>query len=53
MKDKYLSPDISIEILEKTDVLTSSGDDPIRPRLMEKENVYREIVSFFGSGAWF
>lgn len=57
MKEKYSSPYISVEDLEKTDILLASGEssDPAssEPAAQELENAYRDITSFFFSGEWF
>lgn len=59
MKEHYSSPYISVEDLEKTDILLASppgGSDPSEasePAAQELENAYRDITSFFFSGDWF
>lgn len=57
MKSEYFKPLISVEILERADVLMSSGEvvpvETTQPKGAELENSYRDITSFFLSGKWF
>ncbi len=56
MKSEYSSPVISVEVLEKTDILMASAEViPSTSELSksEKENAYRDIADFFTSGDWF
>ncbi|MBQ7504803.1 MAG: hypothetical protein IJT79_05735 [Ruminococcus sp.] len=56
MKEKYYTPFIDIEILEKSDILlTSTTVDPTIPEGAELENAYHDIGDFImsGPGEWF
>lgn len=57
MKEKYYTPFIEIEDLDKSDVLLSSGEivTPSDPEAAELENAYHDISDFImgGPGAWF
>lgn len=51
MKSEYTTPRISVEALEKTDVLLSSpaitpSDDPLTTQKFKKENQYRQYRDF-------
>ena len=54
MKEKYSSPYLCVEILEKSDILLASSEI-INPERQEHENAYRDIMDFFmsGPGGWF
>ncbi len=54
MKVEYLTPTMTVELLEKADVLLSSGNDSGQQEnnaAKEKENIYMDAISFFGE--WF
>ena len=57
MKLKYIKPRISVEALEKSDVLTASPTDPTETtpaQKSEKENRYGDFISFaFDPKNWF
>ena len=58
MKEKYKTPYIYVEDLEKSDVLMASSSiiDPTQPTSEpseELENAYRDISQFIFSGSWF
>lgn len=57
MKEKYYTPFIEIEDLDKSDVLLSSGEivTPSDPEAAELENAYHDISDFILSGpsGWF
>ncbi len=54
MKFEYSSPLISVEVLDKTDVLLTSVIVPPDPAEKEKENAYRDIFDFiFKNRSWF
>lgn len=55
MKEKYYTPFIEIEDLDKSDVLLSSGEivTPSDPEAAELENAYHDISDFIMSGDWF
>ena len=61
MKEKYYTPILDIEILDKSDVLLSSIVTPTSPtspsspapKGRELENSYRDISDFIISGDWF
>ena len=57
MKEKYLSPTISVEVLERTDILLSLSSESSQgaPALKEKENAYGDFMSFALNelGSWF
>ena len=58
LKDKYYSPTISVEVLERADVLLSSGTEgggSSNTLKREKENYYGDFVDFVikDVGSWF
>lgn len=56
MKEKYYTPFIEIEDLDKSDVLLASSGEivtPSDPEAAELENAYHDISDFIMSGDWF
>lgn len=54
MKFEYSTPMISVEVLEKADILMTSAEvTPTEPKDKELENSYRDIMDFIGSGDFF
>ena len=57
LKEKYLSPTISVEVLERTDILLSLSSESSQgaSALKEKENAYGDFMSFALNelGSWF
>ena len=65
MKSEYRTPIITIEALDKRDVLlasseavipttpTESATDATTPAVRELENAYRSFGQFIASGDWF
>ena len=53
LKEKYLSPTISVEVLERADILLASAVDGHTSVLKEKENAYGDFLDFVISLSWF
>ncbi|MBR2279894.1 MAG: hypothetical protein IJ903_03075 [Ruminococcus sp.] len=55
MKEKYLSPTISVEVLERADILLASAEGGQTSVLKEKENAYGNFLDFViqESLSWF
>lgn len=54
MKFKYSTPMISVEVLEKADILLASAIvTPTDPEDKELENSYHDFMDFIGSGDFF
>lgn len=55
LKEKYLSPTISVEVLERADILLASAEDGNASVLKEKENAYGNFLDFViqESLSWF
>ncbi|MBQ5398654.1 MAG: hypothetical protein IIU14_04355 [Ruminococcus sp.] len=57
MKERYSAPTIKVDILERADVVLSNSNPGSSQqssiKKYEKENVYKDIMSFFISGDWF
>ena len=55
LKEKYLSPTISVEVLERADILLASAEGGQTSVLKEKENAYGNFLDFViqESLSWF
>ncbi len=55
LKEKYLSPTISVEVLERADILLASAEEGQTSVLKEKENAYGNFLDFViqESLSWF
>lgn len=55
LKEKYLSPTVSVEVLERADILLASAEEGQTSVLKEKENAYGNFLDFViqESLSWF